>query len=320
MLKFNPNIQSASAFAPATCANVAVGFDLLGFPLENIGDTVTLTLHNKSDVEVAVIGANQSLPLDPTKNLASAVVMKFCHDHKLRCDFKVTVNKGIPIGSGMGGSAASSVAALVALNAFLEKPAPLDILARYAILGEEIASGSKHADNVVPSLFGGLTLTRSVEPLDILMLPIPDLYCVLVNPNLRVDTRDARDALPEKWPLNLFVQQSANLASFIVALYESDYALLRECMQDLLIEPKRAQLIKGFYAVKDAALKHGALAASISGSGPSLFAFCETKETADLVAKHMTKAFNNEKVNATYWISKIPQKGAHIIAGSGKKL
>lgn len=314
MLEYKPHIKSVTAFAPATCANVAVGFDLLGFPLENIGDTVTLTIHEKEEMRVEVSGPMQSLPLSPDKNIASSVVKNFCHDYHLTSHFTVSIKKGIPIGSGMGGSAASAVAALVALNAFLKQPVSIDTLASYTIEGEAMVSGSKHGDNVVPCLLGGLTLTQQIDPLKVIQLPVPNIFCVLVHPNLRIDTRMARAILPSSWELNLFVKQSANLASFIAALYQNDITLLQDCLQDVLIEPIRSKLVNGFDNVKQAALSQGALGASLSGSGPSIFALCETKATANLVRQAMLDSFNVENIEAQGWVSRISTKAASVIS------
>lgn len=310
MHEFNPEIKSATAFAPATCANVAVGFDLLGFPIATLGDQVTLTHTEHPGIYIESIESASTLPLDPDKNIASAVIKKFCHAHQLPMHFTLTLKKGIPIGSGMGGSAASAVAALVALNSLLKKPAPLESLAKTAIEGEAMVSGSPHADNVVPCLYGGMTLTRSMDPLHVIQLPIPNLYAVIVHPQLRVDTRDARAVLPAAFPLKIYIQQSANLASFISALYQEDFTLLKTCLTDVLIEPKRSPLIKGFDRVKKSALEHGALGASLSGSGPSVFALAKDALDAKAIQQTMIDAFSAESVKSKGWICKISKKGA----------
>ncbi len=315
MVELDPEVKSVKARAPATCANVAVGFDLLGFPVSTIVDEVTLTRTRGDQVNITHIDidANEKLPTDPEKNVASAVVIKFCQDHKISSGFDISIKKGIPLGSGMGGSAASSVAALTALNGFLKTPCPLSQLAQYAIYGEKIATGHKHADNVVPCLYGGLTLVLSIEPVEVLKLPIMDIYCVLVHPALRLDTAKSRQILPEKMALNKYVQQSRYLAGFMAAVYENNIELLQSCLQDVLIEPHRAGLVKGFAKVKAAAINAGAMGASLSGSGPSVFAFAKSKTEAERVAKAMVQAFDKEGVKAQSWISQIDKQAALIL-------
>ena len=312
MMEINEEIKSFAAFAPATCANVADGFDCLGFAVGSIGDEVILTRNKRDGLVIEAIESEDELPLAVDKNIATAVIKKFCHDHRLPCHFRLRLHKGIPLSSGMGGSAASAVAALIALNAFLKEPVNKATLASYAIRGEGLVSGSQHADNVVPCLYGGLTLTRSIEPIDVLQLPLINLFTVLVHPKLRVDTKDARAILPMELPLKTYVQQSANLASFIVALYESNMELMNQCLQDVLIEPRRSKLVKGFPEVKRAALEAGALGASLSGSGPSIFAFAKTERQANAIKEAIIKAFAGENVASQGWVGKISNEGALI--------
>jgi homoserine kinase len=312
MLEFNPDVTATTAFAPATCANVAVGFDVLGFPLKGVGDRVTLTRTDEPGIRVELYAPDTDIPLDPDKNIASAVIQNFCKQHGLPVHFILILHKGIPIGSGMGGSAASAVAALVALNGFLKIPASLAQLAEVAIEGEGMVSGSKHADNVVPCLYGGMTLTHSMDPLRVVQLPTPNVFCVLVHPQLRVDTADARAALPDSFPLKAYVQQSANLAGFIAALYEDDVALLAASLSDVLIEPARGALVKGFDAVKQAALEAGALGASFSGSGPSMFAFAKNEAEAAVIQQAMQGAFLDEGVQSQAWVCPVSKQGAAL--------
>ena len=189
------HIQSVTAFAPATSANVAVGFDILGFALDHIGDTVKLSRRADKKIVINSIQANENLPFEIDKNTASWVLEKFCQDLKLDFGFSIDIKKGIPLCSGMGGSAASAVAALVAANQFLTDPLSLDELANYALKGEELASGQAHADNIVPCLWGGVTLIHLTTPFQVISLPTPPLYCVLVHPHLHVATKTARKIL-----------------------------------------------------------------------------------------------------------------------------
>ena len=312
MFEFNNKIVSVTAQAPATCANVAVGFDLLGFPITALHDVITLTRNSGTNIVLENIESNDKLPLDVDKNVASAVIKNFCQAHDLPFNFNITLKKGIPLGSGLGGSAASAVAAMLALNAFLIKPMDNAELASYAIFGEEIACGSRHADNVVPCLYGGMTLTRSVDPLEVIALPVPDVFCVVVHPKIRLDTRNSRGVLPNELPLKTYVKQSANLASFIAALYENNLELMAKCLEDVLIEPLRAKLVPGFDSVKQAAIGAGALGASLSGSGPSVFAFASNEQAAEKVQAAMMKAFLDENIQCEGWLCKISQTGAAI--------
>src|SRR5437868_1621897 len=184
--------HSVTAFAPATCANVAVGFDVLGFAFAEVGDTVTLTRRDDNKLVIESIESNESLPFAVEKNTATLVIQKLCADLQINTGFSIYINKGIPLSSGMGGSAASAVAALFACNAFLTQPLSAHELAKYALFGEELASGHQHADNIVPCIFGGLTLIHSVNPVKVVQLPIPDVYCVLIHPHLHVSTMQAR--------------------------------------------------------------------------------------------------------------------------------
>lgn len=312
-MPFKNNSVTVSAFAPASCANVAVGFDILGFALDCVGDTVSLTRHQDKHLIIEAIEAEENLPYDIDKNIATWVIKEYCEAKQLPMNFTVRIKKGIALGSGMGGSAASAVAALMALNEFLSEPMDLITLASYAIAGEELVSGSKHGDNVVPCLYGGMTLNRSIEPLDVIQLPLIDLFCILIHPNLRVDTRDARAILPKEMPLKTYVKQSANLATFIAGLYEARYDLIQQSLDDVLIEPWRAKLVKGFYEVKAAAIAANALGASLSGSGPSMFAFAKTLPDANRIKENMIAAFASVDIASTGWVSKINPVGARIL-------
>ena len=308
----NRHIQSITAFAPATCANVAVGFDILGFAFNAVGDHVTLTHRSDDEIVIEEIIATESLPTDPEKNTASFVIQKLCADLQLNSGFSLKIKKGIPMSSGMGGSAASAVAALVALNAFLTPQLPLLELARYALLGEALVSGQAHADNIVPCLFGGFTLIQSTNPMHVVQLPLPNLFTVLVHPHLCVTTESARKILKPELPLTDYVKQSANLAAFIAGLYQGNIHLLKHTLDDVLIESQRAQFVPGFYDIKQAALEAGALGASFSGSGPSLFAFAETRKEAEHIADKMGEACKKNGLTYDTWIDKMSKKAACV--------
>lgn len=319
MQKLNPDRKTATAFAPATVANVAVGFDILGFPIESVGDTITLTRRTDNAIVIEKIISLDKLPSDPAKNTASIALQALLQHLNFDCGFDIVIQKGIPLNSGMGGSAASAVAALVAFNEFLTTPLDKSELMPFALQAEASASGAMHGDNVVPCLYGGLTLIRSVEPLSIVALPLPNIYCVLVHPHLKVSTHYARQILPQSFSLKSVTQQAANLATFISALYQNDIDLLATCLHDVLIEPFRAPLIKNFFSVKDAALRENSLGCSISGSGPSIFAFAKSLQHAERISVRMIEAFNATGISADHWVSRLLPTGAFSIPNSGKK-
>ncbi len=302
----NNTITQSSAFAPATCANVAVGFDILGFAINGIGDTVSLKKRQDLKVIIKKIISKEELPLTSSKNVSSAVILKAIKELNLNIGFDIEIKKGIPLGSGMGGSAASSVAALLALNGFLKKPLKNEKLVEFALYGEFIATGQYHADNVVPCLYGGLTLTRTTDPIEVIPLPVPDnLYSVIVHPDMRIDTKLSRQLLKKNMPVTVFVKQSANLGSFIVSLYEKDFQLMKRAFEDVLIEPYRQILIPGFEKIKKQILSIGAIGMSLSGSGPSLFALTDNIKQAEEIKKEMRRLFKIEGLDSQGWISVV---------------
>lgn len=402
----------ATAFAPATVANVAVGFDLLGFAISGFGDTVTVRRIEEPTVRIAsstwsptltgggvseafpataapgsgsatasdthhgphaatrsggpptgqpgyggagaavstgsgpfpavppgVVsplstgggaarpepdgpasgrpaepGLLEPLPLDAAKNTAGVVLIGLREKLGLPNGFAVEVVKGIPLGSGMGGSAASAVGALVAANALLERPLPLVDLFSLSLLGETIAGGAPHGDNVGPCLYGGLLLARRVSPPDLLPLPVlPELRAVVVHPHLRVDTKAARAILKPAVPMAGFIAQTANLAGFVTACHTGDYDLLGRSLEDVVIEPQRAVLIPGFAAAKAAALAAGALGFSISGSGPSVFALARGDAAAERVRAAVRAVFAGQSLPCDEWVGPISQRGAHLV-------
>jgi homoserine kinase len=314
-------VKSAEAFAPATVANVAVGFDLLGFAIESVGDVVTVSITEEPSVRIKQIlnamGSSDPIdaPLDADRNAATVGLIKLREDLRLDFGFEVVLQKGIALGSGMGGSAASAVGGLVAANSLLESPLPKEGLLKYALLGEQAASGASHPDNIAPCLLGGLTLVVSVDPFRYVSLPVPEeILAVVVHPRLRVDTRKARSILEESVSLEGHVKQSAALAGFISGCFQHDTDLIRHTLHDFLIEPQRAPLIPGFADVKAAALKEGALGASISGSGPTVFALVTSEADAARVRDAMEQAFKTNGLNEVdSWISPVNRQGARIV-------
>ena len=315
-MKINTRITSSSAFAPATSANFAVGYDLLGLAIDGVGDIVKL--EKRADNEIFIksitgVKGAEKLPFDSNKNVSSAVIKKFLADKNIKIGFDITIDKGITLGSGMGGSASSSVAALVAMNAFFETPYSNDDLVDYAIYAESLITGSYHGDNAVPCLFGGLVLLQCSKPCKKIDLPIVDCNVVIVCPDLSVETKAAREMLKEPYSLADVVKHSGYLATTISALYTQNIEQLGESLKDVLIEPRRASLITGYYDVQKAAYDSGAFACGISGSGPPMFALVRKEDDAESVAKAMQQKFTKFDLESNSWISCMSKKGAYLI-------
>ncbi|AVY67142.1 homoserine kinase [Xanthomonas translucens pv. undulosa] len=304
--------REARAFAPASVANVAVGFDLLGYAVEGVGDTVTVRRIDAPQVRIAAIrGTTVALPLEAARNTAGAALIALREALALPFGFELEIDKGIPLSSGMGGSAASCVAALVAANALLDAPLSRQQLYLYSLEGEAVASGSRHGDNLGPMFLGGLvlsTLQRMVP------LPVPAAWhSLLVHPDAVLETRRAREALAGDYRLGEFVAQSSNLALVLAGCHAGDEALVRAGLRDVLIEPRRAPLIAGFDAAKQAALDAGAMGASISGAGPSIFAWFTTRAAAEAAAPAVQAAFAAAGFASQHWVSSLNCQGARLL-------
>lgn len=308
-----------AAFAPATVSNVACGFDVLGFALETPGDVVVAEAAAVEGVEIAAIDADGGrLSRDPSRNTAGAAVHALLSRLGAARGIRLTIHKGIPLASGVGSSGASAVAAVVAVNELLGRPAPLDVLLECAMQGEVAGCGSAHPDNVAPSLCGGFVLARAVVPPDIVRLPVPaGLCCAVLHPHLEVQTGAARALLGDTVPLRDAVRQWGNVGGLVAGLFLNDLPLIARTLEDRVAEPKRAHLVPGFEAVKRAALAAGALGSSLSGSGPSIFALCASLDGAEIVGKAMRDAFvlAGDGIDADLWISPVGRQGARIVAG-----
>lgn len=304
-------IQSATAFAPASVGNVGVGFDILGHALVGAGDRVTARRIEERTVRVdEITGAVVDLPRDAARNTAARAVAAWRHARGLTFGVALSIEKGIPLGSGMGGSAASATAALVAANALLDQPEPLEALYPFALEGEAAASGGRHGDNVGPQLLGGLVLATADR---LLKLPVPTgLVCALVHPDYVLETRRARDALRGAYAIGDFVPQSANLALLLAGCFRNDLTLVRAGLADVLVEPRRAALIPGFLAVKQAAMDNGALGASISGAGPSVFAWFADGAAAQRASSDMRRAFAASGLPSDALVGPVDAPGARV--------
>ena len=305
------NLQ-AKAFSPASVGNVGVGFDILGHAIEGVGDTVTVRRIDAPEVRIAAIrGTTVDLPRDAPGNTAGASLIALRAALALPFGFEIEIDKGIPLGSGMGGSAASCVAALVAANALLDTPLSREALYPFALAGEAVASGGRHGDNLGPMLLGGLVLATTEH---LVKVPVPDAWhSVLVHPEAILETRQARAALQGDYALAEFVAQSANLALVLAGCHAGDAGLVRAGLKDVLVEPRRAPLIVGFAAAKQAALEAGAMGASISGAGPSVFGWFESRAEAEAAAPAIQAAFAAAGFDSQAWVSPINSPGAKVL-------
>lgn len=321
-------LRSVTVFAPATVANVGSAFDVLGFALDAPGDTITATLCDTTpgvapEVTIrGVAGASGSLPTDPLRNTA-AVSAQALLNHLVSQDnanyagisIALSITKGLPIGSGLGSSSASTVAGVVAANELLGCPYTRTDLLPFAMEGERAACGAAHADNAAPCLLGGFVLIRSYSPLEIIPLPCPSSVSVaVVSPHLELRTSDARKILKRSVPLEAAITQWGNVAALVAGIYRNDPELMGRSLADSIIEPERGQLIPGYAEVKNAALRAGALGSAISGSGPAIFALCRDRASAEHVANLMAAAFKDAAgVAATRYISGINTTGAVVL-------
>ena len=306
-------MNSATAFAPASIGNVAVGFDILGQSIAGIGDRATVRRIDERIVRIdAIHGCVTNLPMDAMQNTAGRALIAIREALDLPFGFAIELNKGIALGSGMGGSAASCVAALVAANALLDRSLSAEELYSFALDGESVSSGSRHGDNVGPMLLGGLVLAAHGR---LLQIVVPEeWHSVVVHPDAVLETRRAREALQGTYALGDFVEQSANLALVLSGCHRGDADLVRAGLADVLVEPRRAPLIRGFHAVKQAALEHDAMGASISGAGPSVFAWFENRVGAERAATAMCAAFEQAGFEADAFLSPINSPAAAVIA------
>ena len=302
---------SVSVFAPATVANVASGFDVLGFAIEEPGDLVLVRRVPGELVRlVAVEGDGGRLPREPERNTATVAISGLLEKLGRPFGVEVELHKRMPLASGLGSSAASAVAGVVAANILAGEPLDRRELLPFVMEAERVACGSAHADNVAPALLGGFVLIRSYDPLDVVRLPVPPSLCAaIVHPHIEVKTEDARKILKRDIRLSRAVEQWGNLAGLVASLYEGDLALLSRCLKDVVAEPVRSLLIPGFPSVKQAALEAGALGCSISGSGPSLFALCSSTETARGVARAMAGAFGRAGLESDIFVSAVNTVG-----------
>ena len=301
-------------FCPASVANVSCGFDVLGFCLEPVGDEMVIRKTSKKGIHIIKI-EGQKLPLETNKNVAGVAGLALLEDYPCDHGFEIEIHKGIKAGSGIGSSAASSAGAVFGINELMGKPLGRNELIKYAMKGEELASGSAHADNVSPVLLGGFTLVRCSKTPDVVSLPSPsELHATIIHPKIELKTSDARAVLKKKILLEKAVEQWGNLAALVSGLCTNDFDLIERSLVDVVIEPHRSALIPGFQELKKAAIDSGALGCGISGSGPSVFALSKGNETALRVQEEMNNTFRKFNIEYELHLSKINSKGIHIIS------
>ncbi|MFP4845932.1 homoserine kinase [Winogradskyella sp. PE311] len=300
-------------FSPATVANVACGFDVLGFCLDTIGDEMVIKQTKEKGIKITKI-EGYDLPYEVEKNVAGVSALAMYNDLKPDCGFEIKIYKNIKPGSGIGSSSASAAGSVYGMNELLGRPLDKTKLTYYAMKGEALASQCEHADNLAPAIFGGFTLVKSACPLQILELPTPsDLYATLIHPQIEIKTAESRALLPKEIPLNNAITQWANVGSLVHALHTSDYNLIKEALIDIVIEPYRKQLIPHFDAVKSAVMETGALGCAISGSGPSIFALSKSEVTAKAVQSTMGDIYSKTDIEFETYVSNINTQGIKIL-------
>jgi len=309
--------QEVRVFAPATVANVACGFDVLGFAINAPGDEVVARHSEKPGLRITKItGDGGKLPKIPEKNTAGVAALDLLR-HLGMSDrgIELEIHKKMPFGSGLGSSAASAVAGVYAVNKLIGEPLAKQQLLPFAMQGEASADGAWHADNVGPSLLGGIVFVRSNQELDIAQLPVPEnLWAAVVHPDIEILTKVAREILPTNIPMVNATQQIGNLGGLICGLIQEDYAMIGRSIHDVIAEPRRQKLIPEFYNAKRAAMSNGALGFSISGAGPSVFALCEGEQIAQRVGKAISEVFSKINLENQCYVSPVNKKGVHVIS------
>ncbi len=308
--------KEITVFAPASVTNVSCGFDIMGFAIDGPGDELKLKISNKPGIAISKItGDHGKLPNQIEKNTAGTSISALAKYLGFTKGINIEIHKKMSLASGLGSSAASAVASVFALNEILGKPLSKKELLPFALEGEKLTcGGAPHADNVSASLYGGFIIVRSMNPLDVINIDVPeDIFCTIVHPDIEIHTGDTRKILKKQILLSDAVQQWGNVASLVAGLLKKDYKLIGRSLQDVIVEPIRSILIPGFTEIKQAALDAGALGCSISGSGPSIFAFSDSKKIAKVVGKKMQNVLSGLEIESDLYISKINKEGPRVI-------
>ncbi|MCX6319510.1 MAG: homoserine kinase [Bacteroidetes bacterium] len=307
-------MNTVTIHSPGTVANLVCGFDILGLALHEPCDIMKLTLIDEPRVVIHNRDAYY-LPTDPLKNVAGVVLLAIMEQEQNRFGFELEIEKHIKPGSGIGSSAASAAGAAVAANHLLGKRYSTDEMVQFAMLGEKLASGVKHADNIAPCILGGVSLIRSIHPLDIVSVPAPDLYVTVVHPQIEVRTSDARQILKQQVLLKDAIRQWGNIAGLVTGLMKGDYDLIGRSLEDVLIEPVRSILIPGFDEVKRNCKEAGALGGGISGSGPSVFMLSKEEHTARAVEAEMKAIYDRIGIDYHTYVTTVNKEGCTIVNG-----
>jgi len=307
------NTNEIKIFCPATIANISCGFDVLGVALDSVGDEMVIRKTSKKGIRITRL-EGQDLPMATSLNVAGVAGLALLEKSSYKGGFEIEIYKKIKAGSGIGSSAASSAGAVWAMNELLDKPFSAQELVSFAMEGERLASGVAHADNVAPALFGGFTLVRSYEPLDIVPIPSPEeLYATVIHPQIEIKTSDSRKILKTNISLADGIKQWGNVGGLIAGLFTKDYELIGRSLVDHIVEPIRSILIPAFDEVKTKSIETGALGCGISGSGPSIFALSKGEEIANKVAHSMEEVYQNIGIDYEIHVSKINPSGIKIL-------
>lgn len=306
------SMNEVTVRSPATVSNVVCGFDCLGFAIEQPFDEVTVRIIDEPVIRIEHHD-DFDLPTSPTKNVAGVALQAMIDAAQLPHGFEVEITKHIMPGSGVGSSSASSCGAVVAANIALGDRFTKHELVDFAMAGEMLASGSRHADNVAPSIYGGFVLVRSIDPLDVVEIAHPPLWATVIHPQIEVKTSESRAILPQQVPLKDAVKNWSNLGAFVAALSTGDYDLMARSMEDFIVEPARKSLIPNYDAIKMASLEAGAIGGGISGSGPSMFMLSDNEITADEVADAMETVFSNSDILRNIYVSPISKNGVSVV-------
>ena len=306
-------MDTIKVFSPGSVTNLSCGYDILGFCLDKVGDTIIVKKIPEQGLRISSID-KYDLPLSIDENVAGIAAKAMINEVKISHGLDIKIEKGIKPGSGIGSSAASSAGTVFAINKIIGSPFSNRELIRFAMEGEKYVSGSYHADNVSPILLGGITLVRSVKDLDIIKLPNPkDLIATIIRPEIEIKTSDSRKVVKSKVTIDKMVRQSANLAAFISSLYTEDYDLMSNSIVDEIIEPDRALLIPEYYNIKQISLRAGAIACGISGSGPAIFSLSKSTKVANNILDKMSSHFDSVNINYNGFVSKINSEGVKVI-------
>ncbi|MDE5417361.1 homoserine kinase [Labilibaculum sp. DW002] len=306
--------DSIKVFAPGSVSNVGCGFDILGFAIDGIGDEMILSENDLNKISIKPIEGYENLPTEASKNVAGVAIQAMLDDLGSNQGFDIEIHKNIKPGSGIGSSSASAAGAVVAANELLGKPYSREQLVDFAMQGEVAASGDAHADNAAPTVLGGFCIVRAYDPLDVIQIESPkDLWCVVIHPQIEIKTKEARELLSAQVDLKKAIRQWGNVAGLISGLHQSDYNLIGRSLEDHIVEKQRKILIPEFDNLKQAVLEAGALGCSISGSGPSVFALANGRETADVIAAAMDTVFKRTDLDYKIYVSKVSDGGVKIL-------